>query len=130
MSSVGEGVCPCGSGDPYETCCRPLHDNRVQASTAEQLMRSRFSAYAVGRFDHVFRTWHPRTRPDEVTAPPGLSWTGLTITSNQAGQPGDDHGVVEFEAAFRTAAGPGVQRERSRFTRRAGRWVYLDGDVS
>ena len=30
-------------------------------------MRSRFSAYALGEIDHVFRTWHPRTRPDDLT---------------------------------------------------------------
>jgi SEC-C motif-containing protein len=111
-------------------CCGPLLDNRVEAATAEQLMRSRYSAYATGRLDHLYRTWHPRTRPDEVEPTPGLTWTGLTVSAVEAGQPGDEHGVVEFGAAYRTAAGPGVQHERSRFTRRAGRWVYLDGDVS
>jgi SEC-C motif-containing protein len=106
-----------------------LHDNRVQAGTAEQLMRSRYSAYAMGRLDHVFRTWHPRTRPDEIEPAPGLTWVGLTIGRTEAGQAGDDEGVVEFEADYQTAAGPGVLRERSRFRRRAGRWVYLDGNV-
>jgi SEC-C motif-containing protein len=53
----------------------------------------------------------------------------LTILATEAGQPGDEHGVVEFEAAYRTAAGPDVLHERSRFTRRAGRWYYLDGDT-
>ena len=93
-------------------------------------MRSRYSAYAMGRLDHVFRTWHPRTRPDEIEPAAGLTWVGLTIGRIEAGQPGDDEGVVEFEAAYQTAAGPGVLRERSRFTRRGGRWVYLDGDVA
>jgi SEC-C motif-containing protein len=106
-----------------------LHDNRVQASTAEQLMRSRYSAYALRRLDHVFRTWHPRSRPSQIEPDVSLTWTGLTILRTESGQPGDDHGVVEFEAAYRTAGGPGVLRERSRFTRRAGRWVYLDGEV-
>lgn len=129
MTSTAERRCPCGSGDPYDSCCGPLHDNRVQAATAEQLMRSRYSAYAVGRLDHVFRTWHPLTRPDEIHPTPGLTWTGLTIDATEAGQPGDDEGVVEFAAAYRTATGNGVQHERSRFRRRAGRWVYLDGEV-
>jgi SEC-C motif-containing protein len=93
-------------------------------------MRSRYSAYAVGRLDHVFRTWHPRTRPDAIEPAPGLTWTGLTVCHTEAGQPDDDDGVVEFDAAYRTAAGPGVQHERSRFTRRAGRWFYLDGNVN
>jgi SEC-C motif-containing protein len=113
-----------------ERCCGPLHDNRVPASTAEELMRSRYSAYALGRLDHLYRTWHPLTRPDEITPVPGLTWTGLTVGSVEAGQPHDDHGFVEFDAAYRTAAAPGVLHERSRFTRRAGRWFYLDGDLS
>jgi len=93
-------------------------------------MRSRYSAYAMGRLDHVFRTWHPRTRPDEIEPSAGLTWVGLTIGRTEAGQPGDDEGVVEFEAAYQTAAGPGVLRERSRFLRRAGRWVYVNADVT
>ena len=93
-------------------------------------MRSRYSAYAMGRLDHVFRTWHPRTRPDEIEPTAGLTWVGLTIGRAEAGQPGDDEGVVEFEAAYQTADGPGVLRERSRFVRRGGRWVYLDGAVT
>ncbi|GAA1428588.1 YchJ family protein [Microlunatus lacustris] len=119
--------CPCGSGPPYAVCCEPLHDNRVQAATAERLMRSRYAAYAVGRLDHVLRTWHPRTRPHELTDPPGLTWTGLTVLATEDGQPGDEAGVVEFEAAYRDDESAGVQHERSRFARRAGRWFYLDG---
>ena len=127
MSRSGERPCPCGSGQPYASCCEPLHDNRVQPATAEQLMRSRYSAYAVGRLDHVFRTWHPRTRPPEVQPSPGLTWTGLTISDTAAGQATDAEGVVEFEASYRTPEGSGVLHEQSRFARRAGRWVYLDG---
>jgi SEC-C motif-containing protein len=91
-------------------------------------MRSRYAAYALGRLDHVYRTWHPRTRPDDLQPTPGTHWTGLTIRATEAGQPGDEEGVVEFDAAYRTAAGPDVLHERSRFTRRAGRWYYLDAD--
>ena len=79
------GLCPCGSGGSYGECCGPLHDNRVQAGTAEQLMRSRYSAYAMGRLDHVFRTWHPRTRPEEIEPSPGLTWVGLRIGRIEAG---------------------------------------------
>ena len=89
-------------------------------------MRSRYSAYALGRLDHVFRTWHPSTRPSQIEPAPRLTWTGLSIQLTEAGQPGDEDGVVEFVASYRTADGPGAQHERSRFARRAGRWFYLD----
>jgi SEC-C motif domain protein len=64
--------CPCGAGPSYDRCCGPLHDG-APAPTAEALMRSRYSAFAVGRADHLFRSWHPRTRPDEVVLPQGTT---------------------------------------------------------
>ncbi len=86
-------------------------------------MRTRYSAYAVGDVDYLWRTWHPRTRPDNV-ADAGLVWTRLEIIDSVAGNPGDDSGEVEFRAHYRD----GVLHERSRFSLRAGRWFYLDGD--
>ncbi|TDE98870.1 hypothetical protein EXU48_01325 [Occultella glacieicola] len=124
-----ERACACGGGATYDACCGPLHRQERCASTAAELMRSRYCGYAVGALDHVFRTWHPRTRPDEIEATPGLTWLGLTILGTEAGGPDDTDGVVEFRAGFRTAAGPGELHERSSFTRRAGRWVYVDGDI-
>jgi SEC-C motif-containing protein len=88
-------------------------------------MRSRYAAFVAGDAGYLFRTWHPRTRPAEVTTDPDVVWTGLDVTDTVAGGPGDDRGEVEFTAAF---AG-GVIQERSRFERRAGRWFYTDGDV-
>ena len=103
--------CPCGSGTAYAACCGPLHDG-APAATAEALMRSRYTAYALGRTDHVFRTWHPRTRPDDLAPDPGVTWTGLEVLATEAGGPDDDRGVVEFRAHFRTAAGAaGAARE-------------------
>ena len=127
MTSAFE-TCPCGSGTTYAACCGPLHDGAA-AETAEALMRSRYSAYAVGHLDHVFRTWHPRTRPADLQADPHLTWLGLEILRTVDGGPDDDTGVVEFRARFRTPQGEQVMHETSRFERRAGRWVYVDGDV-
>ena len=111
--------CPCGSGTAYDACCGPLHVGARQAETPEEVMRSRYSAYVLGRTDHVFRTWHPRTRPDTVSPRPELTWTGLEVHRAE-----DD--VVEFTAHFRTADGPGVHHEVSLFERRGGRWVYVE----
>jgi SEC-C motif domain protein len=108
----------------YETCCQPLHHGERQPATAEELMRSRYSAYATGNADYVFRTWHPRTRPADLTVDADIGWTGLTVTDVVAGGDGDDTGEVEFTASY---AG-GEMHERSRFERRGGRWVYVDGD--
>jgi SEC-C motif domain protein len=113
--------CPCGSGTSYDGCCGRLHRGAAAAETAEELMRSRYAAYAVGANDYVFRTWHPRTRPDDLSPDPALTWTGLEIVGS-----GDDW--VEFVASYDRDGRPGERRERSRFEQRAGRWVYVDGD--
>jgi SEC-C motif-containing protein len=117
-----DNLCPCGSGTAYDSCCGRLHRGAAMAGSAVELMRARYAAYAVGDADFVFTTWHPRTRPDDVELGTDLSWTGLVV---------HDHGVdwVEFTASYTSKAGAGRLHERSRFEQRAGRWLYVDGDV-
>ena len=93
-------------------------------------MRSRYAAYARSLTDYVFRTWHPRTRPTDLAASPGVSWTGLEVLRTVDGGPDDATRVVEFRAHFRSAGGADhVLHETSRFERRGGRWVYVDGSA-
>lgn len=122
-------ACPCGSGAQFGRCCLPLHRGESQAATAEQLMRSRYSAYAVGDLDYVWQTWHPKTRPDALTPTDGLTWIGLEIVDTVDGQPGEDTGEVEFRARYRQGQQPGTLHERSRFAVRAHRWFYRDGEI-
>lgn len=118
--------CPCLSGLPYAECCEPLHRGDAAAPTAEQLMRSRFSAFAVGDAAYLLATWHPRTRPTSLALDGGLRWYRLDILDRTAGGPLDALGEVEFEAYWRSPDDRGSQRERSRFVRESGRWYYLD----
>ncbi len=92
-------------------------------------MRSRYTAFVVGDARHLASTWHPRTRPAELALDPAQHWTGLEIVHVEAGAEGDDEGTVEFRARWRHGRDRGELHERSRFVRRAGRWVYLDGAV-
>jgi SEC-C motif-containing protein len=92
-------------------------------------MRSRYAAYATGDADHLFRSWHPRTRPADVTIDADIIWRGLEVTDTVAGGPEDDHGEVEFTARYEDDGGQNAMHERSRFERRRGRWLYVDGDV-
>lgn len=100
--------------------------------TAEALMRSRYTAYALGEADHLFRTWHARTRPDDVTPDRRVRWVGLDVRDVGGGGADDADGVVEFVARWVSADDEPVRRgelhERSRFTRRGGRWVYVDAE--
>lgn len=119
--------CPCLSGLPYDSCCGRLHRGDATAQTAEQLMRSRFSAFAVGDPDYLLATWHPSTRPASLTLDDDVRWHRLDIVSTSDGGPFDATGVVEFRAFHRSPVGSGCQHEVSRFCRDAGRWTYLDG---
>ncbi|MFL0411620.1 YchJ family protein [Microbacterium paludicola] len=114
--------CPCGSGQPYTACCGPLHTGARLAETPEQLMRSRYSAFARRDADYLLRTWHPGTRPKTVEFEEGLRWAGLEIVDASRDE-------VEFVAVYETPLGMGALSERSRFAQRGGRWVYVDGDV-
>jgi SEC-C motif-containing protein len=124
---VATDQCPCGSGHAYDACCGALHRGEREAETAVELMRSRYAAYVLGDEAYLLRTWHPRTRPRDLGL--GLAgtprWLGLTVLATADGNEGDPAGEVEFEARH---VG-GVLHERSRFTRRAGHWVYVDGTV-
>jgi SEC-C motif-containing protein len=111
------------------TCCGPVLAGDHPAATAEALMRSRYTAYVLGDGDHLFRSWHPRTRTDDADPDPRVRWEGLTVLDVVAGGPDDTEGVVEFRARWVSADDGPVRRgelhERSRFVRRGGRWVYL-----
>ena len=93
-------------------------------------MRSRFSAYAMDEVNYLFRTWHAHTRPDDLHAPIGVTWRSLEIVDVVDGGVEDEEGIVEFVAHFEGNEGRDLLHERSRFARRAGRWMYLDGDVT
>ena len=118
--------CPCLTGLTYAECCERLHHGDVRAPTAEALMRARFSAFAVGAADYLWRTWHPSTRPDDLTLDQDLRWYRLDVLATARGGIDDDAGTVEFRAFYRSPTGAGSQRELSRFVRVGGEWVYLD----
>ncbi|MDR2321487.1 MAG: YchJ family protein [Microbacterium sp.] len=130
-TSAERGVqrCPCGSGDVFGACCGPILAGRP-APTAERLMRSRYTAFAIGDTAYLRRSWHPSTRPASIELDPDVRWLRLDILAKSAGGPFDAEGIVEFEAIHRDASGRGVLHERSRFMREDGNWFYVDGEVS
>ncbi|MBF4636030.1 SEC-C domain-containing protein [Agreia pratensis] len=125
--------CPCGSGLTYGECCGPLHNGATSAPTAERLMRSRFSAFAMGDPAYLLRSWHPDARPASIEIDPDTRWLWLEIVRTERGSERDSDGVVEFRAKYRVDApegrSSGVQHEVSTFARVAGEWVYVDGEA-
>nr|WP_241696119.1 YchJ family metal-binding protein [Solimonas terrae] len=108
-----------------------MHDG-APAATAEALMRSRYSAYALCLVPYLLDSWHRSTRPalglDDLD--PATRWLGLRIVDHaiDAGDP--EAATVEFIARFRVGGGSARRlHERSRFRRVDGRWQYLDGEI-
>jgi SEC-C motif-containing protein len=124
-SQHGSLACPCGTRRTYAACCAAYVDDGLPAPTAEALMRSRYTAYALRRPDHLFRTWHPATRPADIEPHGDLVWEGLQVREAEAGGSHDDEGTVDFVACWRLGDQRGAIEERSRFARRAGRWMYV-----
>ncbi|MER6026724.1 YchJ family protein [Streptomyces sp. NPDC001851] len=117
-------ACPCGLPRPYDACCGRFHAGTAAAPTAEVLMRSRYSAFVTGDAGYLLRTWHPRTRPEQLDLDPRMKWTGLEILDATGGSAFHTTGTVTFRASYRG----GSLHERSRFERVDGAWVYVDGD--
>ncbi|KQZ08067.1 zinc-binding protein [Agromyces sp. Root1464] len=121
--------CPCRSGNTFGDCCGPLLARIAVAPSAVQLMRSRYTAFAVGDVDYLRATWHPDTRPRDLDLDDETRWIALEIVATERGGPFDRDGEVEFRASYRSPDERGVLHERSRFTREGGSWFYVDGDV-
>jgi len=120
------GNCPCLSGEQYADCCGRFHRGDAEAPTAEQLMRSRYSAFVMLDAGYLLRTWHPDTRPAGLEPDPAMEWRRLDIVSTHRGGPLDTEGTVEFKAWYRHGGDRGVHHETSRFVREDGRWYYVD----
>jgi SEC-C motif-containing protein len=124
MTTIADSArCPCLSGSPYGECCAPYHRGEALAPTAERLMRSRYSAFAVGDAAYLLTSWHPSTRPTTLELDDDVRWYRLDILGRSAGGVLDIEGVVEFSARFKPG---GEVRERSRFVREDGRWLYVE----
>ncbi|MFD8412268.1 YchJ family protein [Streptomyces sp. NPDC059650] len=117
--------CPCGLPASYSECCGRFHSAARQAPTAELLMRSRFSAFAVGDTAYLMRSWHPSTRPGRLDLDPEQRWVRLEILGVERGGMFETEGSVEFRAHYREGRHTGSLHENSAFTREDGAWVYV-----
>ncbi len=122
-------LCPCGTGNSVADCCGKYLEGSASAPTAETLMRSRYTAFALMDTDYLKRTWHPDHRPATLDLDPHQRWTGLEILSTERGSLFDSDGTVEFRAHYSYGTERGNLHERSRFARIDGRWLYVDGDI-
>lgn len=125
MNSAEPVACPCLSGESYLTCCGRFHRGEAVAPTAVRLMRSRYSAFAVGDVDYLLATWHPQTRPKVLELDPAARWYRLDILGRERGGMLDSKGIVEFRAWYELDGASRNQHEVSQFVREDGCWLYV-----
>lgn len=125
-------TCPCGltgsRGQPLALadCCGRYLDG-APALDAQALMRSRYTAFVLGRTDYLRATWHPDTCPADPSPVPGTKWLGLEVRDHRVVDAA--HAEVEFVARYRVGGRAVRLHERSRFVNEQGRWLYVDGDL-
>ncbi|MCI1005432.1 YchJ family metal-binding protein [Herbaspirillum sp. C7C8] len=125
------GPCPCGQPG-FETCCGRFITGGQVPATAELLMRSRYSAFALRDEAYLRATWFPDTLPEEeLTSETDVKWIGLDIKKHQHAS-GSDEATVEFVARFKVGGKAHRLHEISNFVRKPdengqARWYYVDG---
>jgi SEC-C motif domain protein len=122
-------LCPCISGSSYSACCQPLHEGKLHASSAQQLMCSRYSAFYLGKIDYLIQTLHPNKRQadDETTLAQTIKqtkWLGLKVIAHKRS---GVNATVEF-IAFYQENPLGQLHEKSNFLKENGQWFYVDGE--
>lgn len=129
MSRARTGAaCPCGGASLAACCGRYLdHFDSTPAPDAERLMRSRYTAFVLGRAGYLLATWHASRCPGSLDPDEGAKWLGLEVRSHRV--TAEDRAEVEFVARWRVGGRAVRLHERSRFVREQGRWYYVDGDL-
>jgi SEC-C motif domain protein len=127
-------ICPCGSQTDYQKCCGPLIKGTKPAQTAEQLMRSRYSAYVKKEMGYILSSLHRDHRGDydEKSSrawAESAEWLGIEIITTTGGGPDDMEGRVEFNVAFAEKGVKQEHHELSSFKKENGVWYFTTGKM-
>jgi SEC-C motif-containing protein len=122
--------CPCGSKSKYKKCCAIFHKGSSPKSAVE-LMKSRYSAYAIGNSSYIIKTTHPKNSEFSTDL---LAWKKsidafckstefLSLRILEFSE-NENSAIVKFEANLSS----GVLREKSNFLKVNNQWLYLNGE--
>jgi len=120
-------LCPCGSTLLFNACCQLYITHKQFPQTAEQLMRSRFSAYATKDGQYIFETYGSAQQQKQSVADiqawaEECFWIALIIHQSEEDK-------VDFSAYYIVDNTLCELREKSNFRMEQGRWRYIDGDI-
>ncbi|MFV8783746.1 YchJ family protein [Microbulbifer sp. SA54] len=115
--------CPCCSGKPFTECCELYLSGSTYPNTAEALMRSRYSAFTLGKLAYLRKTWHPETCPELTADDLQTNWRRLEVIKSKQGL---KKAIVEFKAWFEADGEERALHEISLFKLHKKRWVYVE----
>ncbi|MFA7273274.1 MAG: YchJ family metal-binding protein [Crocinitomicaceae bacterium] len=122
--------CPCGRPKSYVDCCALAHANPIFIKTAEDLMRSRYTAFTMANGPYLIETHHSETRKNVdqqeiVDWAKSVEWVRLDVLNTTLGKETDETGTVEFKAYFKEKNQLRYLHENSFFKREYGVWKYV-----
>lgn len=122
--------CYCGNLKPYANCCEKVHKNIGAAKTAQQLMRSRYSAFVLANGNYLMQSHHTSTQPLKekkaiVKWAKSVQWIKLEVIETTKGTENDTDGTVTFKAYFYDHGKIDVIHEKSAFLKENNIWKYV-----
>jgi SEC-C motif-containing protein len=117
--------CPCNPIKLYKNCCQKAHHNIKSVISAEQLMRSRYSAFVLADIKHLHKSHHSSTRLSKKEYKELENWTKsvewgkLEITNTTKD-------TIHFNSFFIENGNLECIQENSNFCKENNYWVYLD----
>ncbi len=132
--SLPISMCVCGSGLPFDQCCCPILEGHP-ALTAEALMRSRYTAYVLGKIDYIESSCTSQERakfdrPEAQQIVKETKWLGLEVRHVEGGGKDDQTGKIELVFRFNHKGEAYAQRELALFSREKGQWLYAGGEIN
>ncbi len=134
MKISSNSPCPCKSGKKYKKCCKPYHDGDYP-KTALLLMRSRFSAYAIGLSNYIIKTTYkthenfknPNWKSEIDFFSNNTKFLGLKILDVKNGE---QESFVSFKATLLSKSNNDISfSENSRFLKEKDTWFYERGKI-
>lgn len=127
-------MCNCGSTEKFENCCEPFITGKAWPKTAEELMRSRYTAFAKSEVQYIQKTvTGPAAKEFNLRETENWSkrstWLGLQILKTEKGQESDSTGTVEFVAKYKNENRIHEHHEVAQFKKDSqGHWKFHDGE--
>lgn len=119
--------CPCCSKKTYEHCCKPFHSGTLVPNAPEQLMRARYSAFALTNADFLLKTSSKKLlsgiqKEELIAFCKANQFVKLDIVDTT-------DSTVEFIAHIIQGDKYHRQHELSYFIKENQQWVYDWGEV-